>query len=67
MKKMPIALLLVQLLGCAAVAPQPPGATLDAAQRAEAFDTVQQRVREHYVDPQLRGVDWDASAARLRP
>ncbi len=67
MKKMLIALLLVQLLGCAAVAPQPPGATLDAAQRAEAFDTVRQRVREQYVDPQLRGVDWDASAARLRP
>ncbi|MES2295766.1 MAG: S41 family peptidase [Pseudomonadota bacterium] len=43
------------------------GAALSAAQRQDAFDFVWQRIKDNYVDPALRGVDWQGVGARYRP
>ncbi len=78
MKKLLLAWLLFQLAACAVVDPHDvigrglavspeAGRPLTAQTRAEAFDFVWRRVRDHYVDPTLRGVDWNAAAAQFRP
>lgn len=43
------------------------GAPLDAATREKAFDFVWKRVKDGYVDPTLRGVDWQAMGQHYRP
>lgn len=47
--------------------PPPDGQPLDARLREQAFDFVWQRINDHYVDPNLRGVDWQAVRQRYRP
>lgn len=44
-----------------------PDAPLDLAGREEAFDFVWQRIRDAYIDPALRGLDWQGVAERYRP
>jgi len=35
--------------------------------RERAFDFVWETIRDHYVDPALKGVDWNAVRAKYRP
>jgi carboxyl-terminal processing protease len=72
-------LLAILLSGCAVLdpheivtrhignGPPPDGQPLDARLREQAFDYVWQRINDHYVDPNLRGVDWQAVRQRYRP
>ena len=47
--------------------PPPEGQALERPGREAAFDYVWQRINDHYVDPNLRGVDWQAVRQRYRP
>jgi carboxyl-terminal processing protease len=79
MKKILLVAALLQLGGCAVLDPhdvltrrignEAPanGAALAPAQRQEAFDFVWQRINDHYVAPQLRGLDWSSVGRRYRP
>ena len=49
------------------VVPSPPPATLPAAQREEALDFVWTTIRDHYYDPRLNGVDWNAVRRKYEP
>ena len=72
-------LMLLYLSGCAVLdphdlvsrhlgnGPPPEGQTLDRSTREAAFDYVWQRINDHYVDPNLRGVNWQAAGQRYRP
>jgi carboxyl-terminal processing protease len=39
----------------------------DTLQAAETFDAAWELIRDTYYDPELRGVDWEAVRAELRP
>ncbi len=79
LKTLLLAAAFLQLAGCAALDPNDVwtrryghaapanGQPLDAATRAQAFDFVWKRVRDGYVDPKLRGVDWTAVGEQYRP
>ena len=47
--------------------PSPPPATLGPEARIRAFDFVWGTINEHYYDPKLNGVDWNAARERYRP
>ena len=46
-----------------------PGAAgrLSPEARERAFDFVWETIRDHYVDPKLKGVDWNAVRGKYRP
>jgi carboxyl-terminal processing protease len=79
MKNLCLALMLLVLSGCTVLDPQhivsrhigngppPEGQALERQEREAAFDFVWQRINDHYVDPNLRGVDWQAVRQRYRP
>lgn len=47
--------------------PTPALAALDTAKRAELFDRVWSAVDNHYLYPDMRGVDWEAIKQAYRP
>jgi carboxyl-terminal processing protease len=49
------------------VVPSPGRVSLDAGQRALAFDFVWQTIEERYYDPAFNGTDWNAVASTYRP
>jgi len=46
---------------------EPERPSLDVAPQLAAFDRVWELVRDHFYDPRLHGLDWEAMRARFRP
>ena len=49
------------------VVPSPPPRTLPADAREQALDFIWATIRDHYYDPHLNGVDWNAVRAKYLP
>jgi carboxyl-terminal processing protease len=66
-----LALLLYSAVGAQTdgtmLSPAPPDASVSAATNLAVFDDAWQTVREHFYDPRLQGLDWQAMREQYRP